>query len=349
MARVNRNDRAITALVMLGHGMVHTYEMSIPIFVSIWLVEFEPVALGSLTVGITEATLGVVVTAGFALFGIGALPGGVLVDRIGSSQLITLCLFGMAGSFLLLSVAPGLVVVTLALVLWGAAASVYHPAGLTLISKGIQDRGTGFAYHGVVGNVGIGLWPLFTTILLLAFEWTTVAGLLAIPALIAGVYAIRAEFDGTAAVSADGGESKASASVDSLSEFLGESRHLFTSAFIVVFVVVVASGLYYRGVTTFLPELLGDLPGFEPIAISTLVPERARRARRDQGGPHAQPGAVRVLRAAHRWRLRTIRRRKAHRRDQGRVRACGRIQRPCPPRARLPPRCGARDESAPGR
>ncbi len=32
---VNANDRAITALVMLAHGLVHTYEMAVPIFVVI--------------------------------------------------------------------------------------------------------------------------------------------------------------------------------------------------------------------------------------------------------------------------------------------------------------------------
>ena len=281
---MNRNDRAITALVMVAHGMVHTYELSIPIFVSIWLVQFDPVSVAGLTVGISEASLGLVVTAGFALFGLGALPGGVLVDRIGSRRLIAACLFGMAASFLLLSAATGLVVVALALLLWGAAASVYHPAGLTLVSKGIRDRGTGFAYHGMAGNVGIGLGPLFTAILLLFFEWTTVAGTLAVPALVAGVYATRAEFDETAAVSADGGESKASTGVDSPAEFLAESRHLFAGSFVVVFLIVMCSGLYYRGVTTFLPELLGGLPGLEPVPLGTLLPADYLDAGGTRGG-----------------------------------------------------------------
>jgi len=34
-----------------------------------------------------------------------------------------------------------------------------------------------------------------------------------------------------------------------------------------VFGVVVMSGLYYRGVLTFLPELIGDLPGFEAVTL----------------------------------------------------------------------------------
>ncbi|WP_233516950.1 hypothetical protein [Haloferax sp. Atlit-6N] len=43
---MNSNDRSIVALVMLAHGMVHTYELSIPIFVLIWLTEFDVLSLG---------------------------------------------------------------------------------------------------------------------------------------------------------------------------------------------------------------------------------------------------------------------------------------------------------------
>ncbi|QCC47622.1 MFS transporter [Halobellus limi] len=280
---MNSNDRSIVALVMLAHGMVHTYELSIPIFVSIWLTEFDVLSLGFVEVGVTEATLGLVVTAGYGLFGVGALPGGVLVDRVGSARLITLCLFGMAGSFVLLGLAPNLLVVALALLLWGAAASVYHPAGLTLLSKGVTERGTGFAYHGIAGNVGTGLGPLLTAILLLFVDWTVVSVLLALPALAAGAYAMRARFDETAAVDAvddsvddsDGdsvGDDRAGTGVASLAEFGVESRRLFAGAFALVFVVVMASGLYYRGVLTFLPNLLESLPGFEPIPLTSALP-----------------------------------------------------------------------------
>ena len=273
---------------MLAHAMVHTYELSIPIFVSIWLVEFEVLPLGVTQIEVTAATLGVVVTAGYGLFGVGALPGGVVVDRIGSARLITLCLFGMGGSFLLLGLAPNLLVVAIALLLWGAAASVYHPAGLTLLSKGVEDRGTGFAYHGIAGNVGTGLGPLVAAILLLFVEWSVVAVALAVPALLAGVYATRARFDETAAVgqgadtAADGRDAEQpegrGSGVGSLAGFGAETRRLFTGAFALVFVVVMASGLYYRGILTFLPNVLEPYPAFEPIPLTALFPAAATDA-----------------------------------------------------------------------
>jgi MFS family permease len=158
-----------------------------------------------------------------------------------------------------------------------------------MISKGVRQRGTGFAYHGIAGNVGIGLGPLVSAILLLFFEWRVVAGLLAVPAIAAAVFAVRVDFDETAAVATDGGaasagddaggssapdagDSKASAGVNSVSEFLTESRLLFAGGFAAVFVVVMCSGLYYRGVLTFLPGLLESYPGFEPVPVASLLP-----------------------------------------------------------------------------
>jgi len=245
---MNWNDRAITGFTMAGHAMVHTFELSIPILMTVWLVEFSA----------TPATFGTVVAVGYGMFGVGALPGGVLVDRFGSRLLIVACLFGMGGSFLLLGLVPGISGITLALAVWGLAASVYHPAGLTLISNGVEKRGAAFAYHGMAGNVGIAAGPFVTALLLVGFDWRTAVMVLAVPALAAGVAGLRIEFDETAAVGAiaDGGEPP-STGVDSFREFVTASKGLFTAGFLTVFVLVLFNGLYYRGMLTFLPELLG--------------------------------------------------------------------------------------------
>lgn len=269
---MDRNDRSIISVAMVAHAMVHTYELSIPILVTIWLVEFP----------VTEASIGLVVSAGYALFGIGALPGGVLADRFGSRTLIIACLVGMGSSFALLSLAPTVPVIAAALILWGVAASVYHPSGLSMLSTGVRKRGTAFAYHGIAGNLGIALGPLVTALLLLWFDWRVVVGILALPAGLAALFAFSVDFDETAAVeatdggTADGTDSKADAGVDSLGEFVSQSKLLFSGGFVVVFAVVMLSGLYYRGTLTFLPELLGDLPLFDPVQVGTQSLEPAR-------------------------------------------------------------------------
>ena len=243
---MDENSRSVVTFTGLSHAMVHTYELSIPILVVIWLTEFP----------VTRATFGVVVAIGYALFGIGALPGGVLADRFGSRSLIVACLGGMGLSFLLLSFAQGIMTIALALVLWGVAASVYHPAGLSLISTGVENRGTGFAYHGMAGNVGIALGPLITALLLLAFDWRTVARLLVVPTIVTVGYALTADFDEMAAVSADGGTDESGPT--SLSQFISDSRALFTVGFGLAMLIVMMNGLFYRGTLTFLPDILGE-------------------------------------------------------------------------------------------
>ncbi|MFB6169073.1 MAG: MFS transporter, partial [Haloferacaceae archaeon] len=69
----------------------------------------------------------------------------------------------------------------------------------------------------------------------------------------------------------DGGRGEGT--IGSLADFRREAGRLFAGSFVVVFAVVMCSGLYYRGVLTFLPGLLGNLPGFGPVALSTLVGE----------------------------------------------------------------------------
>jgi MFS family permease len=243
---MNRNDRAITGYAMVGHGLVHTYELAVPILVTVWLAEFS----------VTAATLGLAVSVGYGLFGVGAVPGGLLVDRLGSRPLIAACLVGMGGSFALLAAAPGVLGVAAALGCWGIAASVYHPAGLALISNGVTERGTGFAYHGMAGNAGIALGPFLTALLLIWTDWRIAVLALAVPGVIAGLAGLRVDFDETAAldVAADGGD--AAADVRSLGEFLTASRGLVTVGFLTVLAVVTFNGLYYRGILTFLPELL---------------------------------------------------------------------------------------------
>ncbi len=251
---VNKNDRAIAGFTMAGHSLVHWFETSIPIFLVVWLAEFD----------VSVALFGVIVALGYAPFGIGALPGGVLTDRFGPKRLILLCLVGMSASFLLLALSTSIYTITIGLICWGIAASIYHPAGLALISTGVEERGTVFAWHGIAGNAGIALGPFAAaTLLLVVDQWQLVAALIAIPGLAAAVYGFRADFDPTAAE-----DNVDDTDALSLSEFLSNSRILFTSAFAAVFVIVTFEGLFYRGVLTYLPEILHGLPAMGDVTLS---------------------------------------------------------------------------------
>jgi MFS family permease len=259
------NDRAIVGLTMIGHALVHTYELSIPILMTIWIGEFET----------STSELGLIVALGYALFGLGSLPGGILTDKYGSRGLIIACLAGMGAAYLLLSLANSLLIVTVALVLWGTAASVYHPSGLSLISKGVTQRGKAFAYHGIAGNAGIAVGPLATTILLLFFNWRMVAALLALPAVLGVVFGFRAQFREEATTEETSSRTSGPGN-EPFATFLTNSRHLLYSSFAAVLGIALLSGLYYRGVLTFLPDLLSNFPTFETMVFAGKDLEPAR-------------------------------------------------------------------------
>jgi len=253
-------ERRIVAFTAGSHGLVHTYELSIPILLTVWIAEFST----------TAATLGLVSTIGYGLFGVGALPGGIVVDRFGSKPVILACLAGMAGSFLLVSVAPNLIALALAVGVWGITASVYHPAGLSLLSKSVEQRGTALGYHGIGGNLGIALGPLATALLLLAFDWRIVAAALTLPAIVVAAYGATVDVDAALpdpATADGGGSNSAAADRDdatpevSLSSIAADTRVLIAGGFLIVFAFVALSGLYYRTFLTFLPDLLGDVLG----------------------------------------------------------------------------------------
>ena len=266
---MDADERRIVSFTATSHGLVHTYELSIPILLTVWIAEFST----------TAAMLGLLVTVGYGLFGAGALPGGILVDRFGSKPVIIACLLGMAGSFLLASLAPNLLTLGVAIAVWGVTASVYHPAGLALLSKAVERRGIALGYHGIGGNIGIALGPLATVLLLIPFGWRVVAAILTVPAVVVALYGITVDVESALASArerasaADGGAPRGGDAAEetggvdadgstkgeiSLANVVGDTRTLLTVGFAFVLVFVTFSGLYYRTFLTFLPDLLSE-------------------------------------------------------------------------------------------
>jgi MFS family permease len=307
------NDRAIASFTGLGHATFHAFELSIPVFVPVWLGAFDA----------SPTALGLAVGAGYALVGLLAPVAGGLADRFGSRRLVLLSGGGMGVAFAALSVVGSLATLAGVLALWGAAASLYHPAGLSLISRGAERRGRVLAYHGAGGNLGMVVGPLAAVLALVALGWRTVALLLTVPAavcLLVGLF-LRFEEDGAPATDSDGSadappdadgrpaadappdadgrpaadappdtdgrpdadappdagtDGRAAAAgtgvggaLDTVRRFLASSRGLFVGGFVVVFGIQMVYGTYYRGVFTFLPDVLGGLAVLEPVTVGS--------------------------------------------------------------------------------
>ena len=237
---MNKIDRSILKFVVMAHATVHIFELSIPIFVAIWLFEFNT----------TPAIIGLTVTVGYGLFGLGSLPSGILADHVSSKKLILLCLLGMASSFYLLS-------------LWGSAASIYHPTGLSLISRKVKSIGTVYAYHGIAGNIGTAAGPIATILLLAYFNWRHVAVILATLSLLVAIFSSRIKIEDTFSGPLD---TKNLASNETLQQTSRNIKSLLAGVFLLIFILVVSYGFYYRSILTFLPVVLSLLQT-DPISL----------------------------------------------------------------------------------
>ncbi len=156
-----QNTRNVLVLTGVGHFSTHFFELMFP-------------TLAVTLAAQTGLPLGEVLAwsfLGYLFFGLGALPAGLLADRIGSRLLLISALFGLGVAALAASEAPNGRALSLCLAAMGACASVYHPVGASLISHTIDARGRAFGVNGMFGNAAIALTPIVTATLCGRLGW----------------------------------------------------------------------------------------------------------------------------------------------------------------------------------
>ena len=97
----------------------------------------------------------------YLLFGVTALPWGLLADRFGSRPLLLLFHLGtgLCGFLAALNVSNPYVF-SLCLAGIGLFSGVYHPVGLGWIAKEFENTSQGMAYNGMFGNLGLATAPI---------------------------------------------------------------------------------------------------------------------------------------------------------------------------------------------
>mgnify|MGYP001267708838 CR=1 FL=1 len=109
----------------------------------------------------------------YLLYGVLALPVGLAADRWRAKPMLVLGIAIMGAGLMVAGAFPDPAIMTASLALVGVGASIYHPAGLALISRTVRLRGVAMGVNGVFGNLGIALAPLVTGALAWAFGWQT--------------------------------------------------------------------------------------------------------------------------------------------------------------------------------
>ena len=164
-----QQHKDVEAIAVIGfvHGVSHFFHLLLPPLFP-WLME---------DFGLSFTGIGATMTAFFVISGIGQALSGFLVDRLGAARVLG----GGIGCFFLaaalLALADGYAMLMLVAALAGLGNSVFHPADFTVLNRHVsQPRlGHAFAVHGLSGNLGWALAPVFLTAIAASAGWRAAA------------------------------------------------------------------------------------------------------------------------------------------------------------------------------
>lgn len=154
---MNKEDKSLLlTLLSAAHSLNHSLFLILPFYLFQVASEFST----------TTETIGLVAAISGFIYGAGSLLGGSLSDRLGEVKTIILSLAFAGSSTLIFIVAHDLSTFSVALLLVGAGASLYHPTANSIISKVFQtNMAEAMGIHGTGGNVGYMFAPLVTVAL----------------------------------------------------------------------------------------------------------------------------------------------------------------------------------------
>ncbi|WP_238913551.1 MFS transporter [Achromobacter insolitus] len=166
-AAARRRDWKIILLIGVAHASSHFFQLVLP---SLY------VSLGN-EFGLDFARLGLLVSTFYVVSGIGQASSGFVVDRIGARPVLWFGLACFVLSGVLIGSANGYAMLIAAAVVGGIGNSVFHPADYSIINHRISAPRLGHAFstHGLTGNLGWALTPVFMTSITLLADWRVAA------------------------------------------------------------------------------------------------------------------------------------------------------------------------------
>lgn len=160
-----RQDASIIALVGLAHASSHFAHLLLPLMFPVFMREF----------GLSYSELGLLMTVFFVVSGSGQAAAGFVVDRLGARPLLfaALLIFVLAcGAASMLQSYAGLLGVA---ALAGLGNATFHPVDFTILNQRVSGPRLGYAFsaHGLTGNLGWAVAPVFFATLSSLYSWRT--------------------------------------------------------------------------------------------------------------------------------------------------------------------------------
>ncbi|HSD61358.1 MAG TPA: MFS transporter [Burkholderiales bacterium] len=148
-----RSDFRTIIVVGASHGTSHFFHLMLP--------PLFPWLMADFSLNYTQA--GALMTVFFVVSGIGQALAGFVVDRFGARRVLFSGIALLAASGIVLAVAHEYATLAVAAAVAGLGNSVFHPADYTVLNRRVSPArlGHAFSVHGLSGNLGWAIAPVF--------------------------------------------------------------------------------------------------------------------------------------------------------------------------------------------
>jgi len=198
---------------------------------------------------------------GFLLYGLVAIPVGIWADKRGGWEPLTAGLIGMGVGALLCGQATNPTEMAVGLAVIGLFAGAYHPAGMGLITQGIERSSWALGINGMYGAGAVAVAPGLAELLCQWVGWSNTFYVLAIVPLLLGAVFIFMPIH----LEKTPSESKEKAFSNR------DLSSLWTPGFLLLCAAMTVNGIAYRGNTVVLPTLMDDRVPFLGHGVATSI------------------------------------------------------------------------------
>jgi MFS family permease len=176
--------RRVVWLVGLSHFSNHFVMWIFPAVLLLVQQEFN---LGYFGVGLLA-------NVALLCYGVGALPAGVLADRLGGERILAVWLLGGGVACIGIGLSSGPVGLAVGLAALGLFGSLHHPAGsgvlVALRNVAGLDVGRAFGLSGLLGNIGLAASPVVAATVAVRWGWRAAFLVGTIPGLLLVLFSI---------------------------------------------------------------------------------------------------------------------------------------------------------------
>lgn len=253
---MTRDEKTVVALTGCSHALSHGYLLIFPAVLLLLQKEFS---LGYLQLGI----IGNIMSFSY---GLGALPGGMIYNRMGPKRLFLLCFLGSSMVALFIAGSSRLILFTIGLALLGALGSVYHPLANSLITSKVREYGRALGIHGAAGNLGLAAAPFLAGLIASAYGWRLAYLAFAIPGVGIAIWVLLMNMPPVG-----GSGSSLPAPKAGFLPAARDFRRYFSLPLICLYTTNLLNSFCFHGSMTFLPTYMAKFAAFRIFSLDSVA------------------------------------------------------------------------------